>query len=270
MPYALSLVMLVPSRSRPDNIRHLLKACESTVRDSGTLIVVRVDDDDPRLEEYLQVGNEWTDRAPWVRFEVGPRLKLGPTLNTMAEYWCDSTYAIGFMGDDHRPRSDGWDSYFQLVLRKYPNGYGMVYGNDGLQCEKLPTAIVMTSNIPKTLGYFSIPGAIHLYLDNGWLTLGKRLKAITYLPRVVIEHVHPSAGKALVDDLYVEVNSRKMLDHDWGVYEKWAVENLENDVRTVQKRLGPHPGMTQPASIDAGSMMIASRILTTTEESATS
>jgi hypothetical protein len=120
------------------------------------------------------------------------------------------SYAVGFMGDDHRPRTLGWDSEYIRALttlsgrcsnRSKP-GVGMVYGNDMLQGEALPTQVAMTTSIPATLGRMVPHELAHLYTDTYWKELGEKLGKITYLSGVVVEHMHPGAGKAVIDEGY--------------------------------------------------------------------
>ena len=54
------------------------------------------------------------------------------------------------------------------------------------------------------------PGMIHLYFDNFWLDFGRAMGKITYLPDVIIEHMHPAVGKAVLDAGYQEVNAPEM------------------------------------------------------------
>ena len=45
-------------------------------------------------------------------------------------------------------------------------------------------------------------------IDDFWKTLGEHLGTLVYLSDVVLEHMHPNAGKAPMDDGYRAVNSR--------------------------------------------------------------
>ena len=72
----------------------------------------------------------------------------------------------------------------------------------------------MTANIVDALGGMVPPGFEHLFLDNFWLQLGTDLKAIRYLGDVIIEHMHPFAGKGQMDALYQEVNDIQLSSRD--------------------------------------------------------
>jgi len=51
-------------------------------------------------------------------------------------------------------------------------------------------------------------------LDNFWMTLGKDLNALRYIPEVVLEHLHPVAGKAEWDEGYRDVNAEEVYSAD--------------------------------------------------------
>lgn len=220
--------MIVPSRGRPDSIAELARAWERTITGSSVLLVA-VDDDDPELAAYEALAAD-----VWVEF--GPRRWAARTLNRYAHSCAADHFALGFMGDDHRPRTKGWDTRFVETLREM--GSGVVYGNDLFQGENLPTAVALTSDIVLALGYMVPPELIHMYMDNFWLDLGKALRRIRYLPDVVIEHVHPMAGKTEWDDGYREVNAPMRYAHDKLAYERWIADESYEALRRVRAVCG--------------------------------
>lgn len=201
------LALIVPSRGRPDNIRELLQAlsdCESIHTD---LFVVLDEDDETRFGYYDLP-------AAWFSILIYPREGKGMAkpLNRAASFLKDDYEYFAFMGDDHRPRVQGWDSYFIDALDEL--GTGLVYGDDLHQGEGLPTAVAMTADIVRELNGMVPPEMIHLYLDDFWLKLGKDLGAIKYLKDVVIEHCHPVWGTAPMDAGYQEVNASEVYSAD--------------------------------------------------------
>jgi hypothetical protein len=223
------LLVIVPSRGRPQHIAALHDAWQATSAGVASLLVA-VDNDDATLPEYQRVCDE---RGIWL--EVGPRLRLGGTLNKLATKFADTYGAIGFLGDDHRPRTGGFDRHLVSALGEM--GTGIAYGNDLLRAEDLPTAVVMTSDIIQALGYMVPAGLVHLWIDNAWLELGRGIDRITYLPDVVIEHLHPIVGKGEWDDVYVECNSEEQLESDRGRYRAWLEDGLAADVAKLKALL---------------------------------
>lgn len=194
------MLVIVPTRGRPENVARLEQAIKDTETSRADFLYV-VDHDDPKAEEYVRMG---LNRL----IVIHDRLRLGGTLNWAARKYTELYDAIGFMGDDHLPRTTAWDlRVLEALDVETGQAPRVVYGNDLLQGANLPTAVFLHSRIVRALGYMVPPGMIHLYLDNFWKDLGQSLNGLVYLPEVVIEHMHPVAGKADWDERYAEVNA---------------------------------------------------------------
>lgn len=208
------LTMLVPTRGRPQNALRLRDAIMATAVLSATTVAFGVDEDDPARARY--------ESALWTNTVVLPastRRGMVDTLNAMTDMaltWLPDDGVIGFMGDDHLPRTLGWDKALCDALEGKPAA--LAYGNDLLQGERIPTAVAMTASIPRTIGYMAPPQLAHLYVDNVWLDWGRALNAITHLPDIVIEHLHPAAGKADRDAGYDAVNALEVDSADRAAY----------------------------------------------------
>jgi len=198
-----NLVALVPSRNRPQNIADLIIAFDETETESDLIVIV--DDDEPQMDAYLQLGCD-------VLMVEKQGKGMAKPLNFAARHYSHKYRHFAFLGDDHRPRTDKWDEFFIRELDLL--GTGLVYGNDLLQGENLPTAVAMTGNIVRELKGMVPPGLIHLYLDNFWMQLGKDLGAFSYLGHVILEHLHPIAGKAEWDEGYKAVNAEEVYSAD--------------------------------------------------------
>jgi hypothetical protein len=197
------LAVLVPTRGRPQNAARLQQAFRNTESLNSTLVFV-VDHDDPELEGYWErAGVGEIDHLTVYEGEGGRGMVA--SLNAAAHRLAGEYDALGFMGDDHLPRTAGWDAHVLGALSSpWPR---VVYGNDLFQGERLPTAAFLPSRVVRALGYMAPPMLRHLYVDNFWLDLGQQLGGLTYLPDVVIEHVHPAAGKTAMDERYAAVNA---------------------------------------------------------------
>jgi hypothetical protein len=67
----------------------------------------------------------------------------------------------------------------------------------------------------------TFPGCIHLFFDNFVKQLGIDLGCLKYLPDVIIEHLHPVAGKAEMDEGYARVNQPKWYEEDLLTLQKY-------------------------------------------------
>lgn len=230
------LVVIVPTRRRPHNIPPLIDAFAQASHPE-TCLVVAIDGDLDHQQEYADLWDEHNsvDRdLLWIGSE---RLGMCPRLNEQAlrllEDQCDPTdpLIVGFMGDDHRPRTVGWD---QAVIDAMPP-LGVVYCDDGFQGPNLPTSVFMDAELVRRLGWMVPPGIGHLFCDNAWKALGEALGTLVYLPDVLIEHMHPHADKAPMDAGYAEVNSARQWEADEAAFRKWLAADLARDVARVQE-----------------------------------
>lgn len=229
------LAVIVPSRGRPGNITRLIQAWKATTTAAARLLVV-TDPDDPQAPGYeaLQIGAHGDAFAHIILDPGGKRLRLGGILNHIGYGLATETpaFAVGFMGDDHLPRTQGWDEAVLDALNELRSG--IAYGNDLLQGERLPTAAFITADIPRTLGWMVPPGLIHLYADDAWLALGQAMGRLRYLPDVVIEHLHPDAGKADRDAGYDEANAPAVGTADKAAFEAWRADGLPSDLQRLR------------------------------------
>jgi hypothetical protein len=212
-------LVIIPSRGRPDNIARTVEQLQLHSKISD--ICVAIDDDEADL--YPRIDN--------VIYEVNPRLRMNGTLNLVANKYVDDYKTIYFMGDDHVVRTEGWDEKLYAPIKE--RGYGLAYGDDLFQSEKLATAVMMSTNIIKPLGFMAPPKLIHLYMDNFWMAVGHALDALYYVSDAVIEHMHYLNGKSTQDEGYAEVNSSEVYTHDKKVFDEYAETQLKNDVMKV-------------------------------------
>ena len=213
------LLLIVPSRSRQERIISFKEFFDKN--SVNTDLCFGLDDD--QYLTYPKFDN--------VIYDINPNMKLGPKLNTISAKYCSDYKYIGFLGDDHLVKTKSWDQKLMNAISDIK--YGIAYGNDLLQGQALPTALIMDSNIIKGLGYMCPPRQEHLYLDNFWLDLGNRLGTIRYCPDVIIEHMHHSTGKSRVDETYVstaDLNAR-----DLAAYQLYLKNDFDNDIKRLSQ-----------------------------------
>jgi hypothetical protein len=221
------LLVIVPSRGRPGAVAELARAWAETAAGVADLLVV-VDDDDPELPSYQRLGVDIRVHA-----STGSR-GIVPVLNAAAVEAAGRYRMVGFLGDDHRPRTTGWDK--RIVDQLDELGTGIVYGDDLLRGEALPTAAAMTSDIILALGCMAPPALRHLFVDNVWYDLGHAIGKIRYLPDVTIEHLHPAIGKGQWDDLYRELNADTTYAQDRDAYNAYNTSGaFAEDVDKVRR-----------------------------------
>jgi hypothetical protein len=197
------LLLVVPSRGRPQNVDRLWKTMQATCR-GQTDLVVGLDEDDPQLLNYSETGldDSTADLSGGPEFVIESDLhNVVPWINKLAIPQADNYRFIGHIGDDNIPHTEGWDVAIMEALGKTP----FAFGNDLYPTRpagSLCCHVFMRSEVVRKLGYFGPPGIKHMYVDVAWMAWGVKT-GITYLHDVIIEHAHFTTGKAPSDDVYM-------------------------------------------------------------------
>ena len=217
------LAVVVPSRGRPGRVAALWRALNRTcVRD--VQLVVGLDTDDPERSNYPE-GPEYVVRSD-LHYVV-------PWMNALAAPLVDDFRYIGMMGDDNLPHTMGWDAQVLNALERTP----FAFGNDLYPREQgaHPCHIFCRSEIIKALGYLGIPYVKHMFVDNAWMEWGKAV-GITYLPHVIIEHLHFTLGKSPKDAIYARAEG--LWNEDQVAFSAYVNDNLAGDIERIKAALG--------------------------------
>lgn len=229
------LMVLVPTRSRPHNLRSIIDAWWSTGAFEVAQLRFIVDADDAVLDQYRGI----LDQTPEAVMDLQPRWQqLVPKLNEasvrLAEEGDYDFFA--FMGDDHLPRTRLWaHRLIERHLTTHVTGQNWFqYGRDGFQDRNLPTWWSVDRRWIKTLGLM-VPGKMeHLYCDNAVKSLAVSAGVEHYNPDIFIEHMHPVAGKASGDSQYMRVNSSAQYDRDQMAFAHWLEHEQDRDAKLLE------------------------------------
>jgi hypothetical protein len=216
----------------------MIEACLS-LSEAETDIAVALDLDDPALPGYEAAPRLLTGNG--VSYFKGQRIGLGASTNLVADLKHGDYRALASLGDDHMPRTQGWD---RLLLKALDDigGEGIAYGDDLHQGSRLPTAPVISAGIVEALGWMCEPSLRHFCVDAVWRDLGEQAGCLRYAPDVVIEHMHPHAGKGPRDATYLEVGETSgRLEPDSGAYQAWRRERMAADVAKVRAVMATSP-----------------------------
>lgn len=222
------MMIIVPTRGRPHVVDEMI-ACFEQTRTGIAEICFAMDDTDPCLDDYVKTLR---GRPPWVDFVVGPSRNMCEALRGAAMHLLGAhrPSAIGFMGDDHRPRTFGWDARFEAGAQRRH----IVYGNDTIQGANLPTHVVMPARMIELLHGIVPQVFTHMYLDNYWKALGEGAGCLEYMGDVIIEHMHPIAGKAEWDEGYKRVNDGSIYAADGAAFAHYLETGMmDNDIRII-------------------------------------
>ena len=215
------LLIVVPSRGRPQNIARLLDAVRATAK-MRTHVHVAVDDDDPELERYRYVMKQAA--ADGDRLTTGPRKGLAAWTNEIAVERAAEYPFLASLGDDHVPYTPGWDRALIRAIAE-AGGTGFSYPWDGTR-EDIPEAVVMSSDIVTALGWMCLPELSHWFVDNVWADLGRGAGCLRHLRAIKVEHAWK--GDQTSKD------SSESISADRDAYYAWRrSERMQQDIDTV-------------------------------------
>src|SRR5215469_398185 len=217
------LLVVTPTRGRPDRVRLLANAISRTATHQTDLILGLDDDDDTAegVMEHLQV-------YPNVKFMRGPRAGLGPWTNTMVAAELGNYKAYASFGDDHVPRTLGWDAECLQQLEEM--GGGLVAPN-GILSPGFPEQVVISAPIVEALEWMCLPGLQHWYVDQVWYDFGRMTGRYRWLDRVMVEHRQDPTDET-------GIASAGSMDLDREVYARWLLDEAPADFETVRKAVG--------------------------------
>ncbi len=221
------LLVIVPSRGRPQNIARLLDAVHGTAK-AETHVHVAVDDDDEELSRYEYVMKQAGGEHDVL--ETGPRKGLCAWTNEVAVRRAGEYPFLASFGDDMVPRTPGWDKALIRGIGRL-GGTGFTYPWDSTR-EDVPEACVMSSDIVAALGWMALPDCQHWYIDNAWADLGRGAGCLRHLRAIAVDHLNVVVhGKA---DATARDNGRS-LDADRDAYFRWRAERMAADIATIVK-----------------------------------
>ena len=222
------MLVIVPTRGRPQRIMEFYNFFINNSEVSDLCLGI----DDDQVEMYPKDLD--------AIYEINPNMKLCPKLNLISAKYLDKYKYICFMGDDVRTNTKGWD---KMLIEPLKDKIGITYGNDLLNGAGLPNTIVVNSEFIKELGFMSPPGIEHFFIDNFYRDTGYVLGILKYFPDVILEHMHPSAGKSQIDETYMSSAgipgiATEGIVADAYKYEVYQKTQWQEDLNKLRKLIG--------------------------------
>jgi len=186
-----------------------------------THVHIAIDDDDPMFIRYEDVMEHHGGDGD--RLESGPRDGLVGWTNKIAMDRIDDYGYFGSFGDDHIPRTPGWDKALIEGIERM-GGTGITYPWDGTR-EDIPEAPVVSADIIRELGWFLHPDLHHWYGDNVLADLGRGAGCIRHLRAIAVDHAW-EADQTSKD-------SGEKLAADREAYFLWRKERMKDDIEII-------------------------------------
>lgn len=204
----MTVSICLPTRGRPERFEAMYRSALETAK--GEVEVVAVyDHDDETIERY----------------PAGPTYVMAARGRNQSDLWNvaweNASGDIAHMGaDDLIYRTPGWDTSVAQAFGRWREPIGMVFVNDLYPLRNRPymgqTAAdaidghyVFSANpfvtrewIAALDGFFTPPFYKSWEADTWIYLLAEAISRVAYVGDVVIEHLHPMAGKAEMDATY--------------------------------------------------------------------
>ncbi len=206
--------MLCPSRGRPRAAKELLENFRKTILGEQQLLFL-CDFDDNSVDDY-------PPRETLLAARMGPV----QTLNHWAKD-ITSRY-VGFMGDDSRFATHGWDRITTDALDAI--GGGIAWFDDTTSANPWASTVVMDTRIVKALGYMIPPTLQRGWFDVLWMNLAEVSMRAVPLREVQVPHDNHDSKVAPI-----------VIEADEMAYEFWKRDQMLNDVAKIRAALGPPP-----------------------------
>lgn len=210
--------VLVPTRNRPASVIRLCESAYATATDRGQLQFVFYVDDDDRLSR--DACERYGDVI------VGPRVVLSEMWNECVARARHDVFM--HCGDDIVFRSEWWDTSVQREFDASPDKLILVHGRDGYQDARIATHGFYHRNWVDALGYLVPPYFSSDYNDLWNTEVADAVGRRVYLDQVYTEHLHPSAGKAELDQTHRERLERHRRDDVDDLYRRLEPRRAED------------------------------------------
>jgi hypothetical protein len=229
MPAPPTFSLIVPTRSRPAQLRRFINSLAATAHFLDRIeVVLVIDEDDP---ESMAVRHS---RLPILQV-VGPAGRTMGALN-MAGYTASSGQYIMLMNDDVVVRTRGWDAIALKCFRRFPDPYVLVHVNDTLIKDYLCTFPLVSRAFCELAGGICPEEYTRYRIDdhiedafNLLAVLGVRRSV--YLPNVVFEHTnaieHPTAGRVYASDPAILAHDAPLFDSLFAARKELALKLLD-------------------------------------------
>ena len=210
-------MIILPTIYRPDSLKRFV----TTYNQTGATLPVWVMLDHSNAWHYKDI--ELPEHFRTIKVSAGAR--IGDIFNVVFKHYPNEDF-YGIIADDVVPETFRWD----ILLREACLPDRMAWGLDGGHDETLPRHPFIGGDLVRRLGFLSVPGLKHWYVDNAWRDIALGLQCGEYRPEIRMTHRHFTNGKAQKDRTYIEQPDHRA---DEITYKIW----LEKEFPKLMERL---------------------------------
>lgn len=213
IPEAKTISIILPTRKRSENLARLINSIIETAHTIENIeICARVDSDDIETVETLHSFSN----------KMNIKISIGTRQQCHGYYWNDAwnlavNDVLQMSSDDFIYHTKNWDIEILKEINKYEDKIVFVFGDDGIQHEKLGTHFFIHRRWAEHLGYF-VQMKTHVFYHDTWNDeLSKKIERRCYRPDLHFEHrhwsIHPGTRDSVTDEAHVKWSDD---DKVWG------------------------------------------------------
>lgn len=192
----MTAIWLLSTRGRPDEAQATIDACARTGMTSPGVVYT-----DGTRYPRLRLPRNWEahHEPEWLGLQGSMQ-------------WCFETFpdatAYGWLADDTRPRSDGWDRGLEQAAGRWNLAYAndLWFAADSHEAARLADGFNLSSglcfggDLVRAVGWWALPGVRQAGIDTAWTEIVRPLGLHRYRPDIVVEHLNWRTGKRPRDD----------------------------------------------------------------------
>lgn len=229
------LLVLCPSRGRPERIIGMIESFERTTNHDMTRIQVLLDKDDQTVPQYFKILPDF------VRVKVYDR-KYDHTLTTeilnRAFKEDDNFGFYSVTNDDMEYLTEGWDEKL-CVKGKVSTGIEdnivKKYGEDfiaGVHVKGFPQVSVIDGDIVRALGWVQYPKLKHSAGDNVWYWIARRMGILHIDESVHYRHRSAYFNDGEEDETFKKTSAYTNMD-DYYIYKDWLKYKCMDTIKQI-------------------------------------
>lgn len=215
----LKIQLLCPTRGHRE-LRERLVTTFAESEPKWSKILFLVDSDQGESEFYSELFDVQVIPARPQRGIVEP-------MNLAALNPATETYAL--IGDDVEFRDQGWETKI-LAARERSL---VVFGDRGRTLTGQGNHPFWDARISRVLKYHAPAGLWHLFVDDYYQELGRRLDSLEYVAAGLF-HNHPALGFRQWEEVTQTVNSNEFYEHDRKAFRKYLALEMNPAVEKVK------------------------------------
>ena len=227
-----TISFICPTRQRPANVVRLIESAVSNYSGTSKLnFLFYMDEDDVETIKVVKaIGVK--DSNINIDVTVGGRIIMCEMSNVLARKAEDGI--LFFCGDDIVMESKDWDLVVRSEFDKVDDKILFLYGDDGLMHEKLATHFFIHKKWVEATGHCVPPIFTGDWADNYANNVADMLGRKVYVEKLKTTHYHPTAGKAIMDNVYLEKYHRDIKSNPHMIFRESAPMR-ELDVEKLRK-----------------------------------